>query len=192
MFLAVPNLYIIAGCNGAGKTTLAYTLLPDILKCSEYINADEIAKGISPFQASKVAFQSRRIMLERIKTLLTSGEDFAFETALAARSYINLIENAQEMGYRVTLLFLWLNSPELALERVKARVESGGQGVDKEVLKRRYAFGIRNLNLLYMNKCDSWMIFDNSNLPIHLIAEGHNNGDLRVYQVSEFNRIISL
>ena len=106
----MPNLYIIAGCNGAGKTTASYTVLPDILNCKEFINADEIAKGLSPFQPEKVSIQAGRIMLHRIDELLKSKNDFAFETTLSSKSYVNTIKEAKEAGYFVTLVYFWLNS----------------------------------------------------------------------------------
>jgi predicted ABC-type ATPase len=122
----MKKLYIIAGCNGAGKTTASFTILPEMLKCNEFVNADEIAKGLSPFNTNSVAIQSGRLMLKRIDKLITDGVDFAFETTLATRSYVNTIRKAKENGYFVTVLYFWLNSPELAIERVKIRVKEGG------------------------------------------------------------------
>lgn len=112
------NLYIIAGCNGAGKTTASYTILPEIIECKEYVNADEIVKGISPFQPEKVAVEAGRIMINRINELLASGETFAFETTLSTRSYRQKIESAKSKGYTTTLLFFWLKNIALAKERV--------------------------------------------------------------------------
>ena len=119
------NLYIIAGCNGAGKTTASYSILPTILDCKEFINADEIAKGLSPFQPEKVSFEAGRIMLHRIDELLRKSVDFAFETTLATKSFAKTVKNAQQQGYTVTLLFFWLNSIELAKKRVALRVSEG-------------------------------------------------------------------
>lgn len=113
------KLYIISGCNGAGKTTASFTILPEILNCKEFVNADEIAKGLSPFQPEKVAFEAGRIMLKRINELISENENFAFETTLSTRSYKNKIIEAKAKGYGVTLLFFWLQSTELAKERVK-------------------------------------------------------------------------
>jgi len=104
------NLYIIAGCNGAGKTTASYSILPEILDCKEFVNADEIAKGLSPFQPENVSFEAGRIMLHRIDELLQKEVDFAFETTLSAKSYISIVKKAQSQGYFVTLVFFWLNS----------------------------------------------------------------------------------
>ena len=130
-------MYIIAGCNGAGKTTASFTILPEMLKCKEFVNSDEIAKGLSPFNASNiaVAVEASRIMYKRVKELISIGETFAMETTLATRSVVNLIREAQREGYFVTLLFFWLNTPELAIERVKMRVAAGGHG-----RTRKYGF----------------------------------------------------
>ena len=117
----MANLYIIAGCNGAGKTTASFTVLPEVLNCKEFVNADEIAKGLSLFQPEKVSFEAGRIMLHRINELLAENENFAFETTLSTRSYKNKIIEAKEKGYRVTSLFFWLQNSELAKERVKIR-----------------------------------------------------------------------
>lgn len=125
----MPNLYVISGCNGAGKTTASYSVLPDMLDCKEFVNADEIAKGLSPFQPDKVAIDAGRIMLNRINELMNHNEDFAFETTLSARIYGQLIKEAQLKGYFVTLVYFWLNSVELAIERVRTRVLAGGHNI---------------------------------------------------------------
>ncbi len=111
----MPNLYIISGCNGAGKTTASYSVLPDMLDCNEFVNADEIARGLSPFQPDKVAIEAGRIMLNRIHYLISQNEDFAFETTLSTRSYRNFVKEAQLNGYFVTLVYFWLNSVDLRL-----------------------------------------------------------------------------
>jgi predicted ABC-type ATPase len=114
----MPNLYIISGCNGAGKTTASYTVLPEILNCKEFVNADNIAAGLSPFNPESVAFESGRLMIQRINELLAHKIDFAFETTLSTRSYVSFVKKAKEIGYEVTLLYFWLSSPEMAIERV--------------------------------------------------------------------------
>tara|TARA_B100002003_G_scaffold251028_1_gene292690 strand:+ start:68 stop:400 length:333 start_codon:yes stop_codon:yes gene_type:complete len=100
--------YIIAGCNGAGKTTASYTILPEILECDEFVNADEIAKGLSPFKPERAGIQAGRLMLQKIKTLVNSEQDFAFETTLSTRSYQNFVLEAQKNGFSVTILFFCL------------------------------------------------------------------------------------
>jgi predicted ABC-type ATPase len=144
------DLYIIAGCNGAGKTTASFTILPEILNCKEFVNADEIAKGLSPFQPEKVSIEAGRIMLERINDLLNSQENFAFETTLATKSYRSKIFLAREKGYNVTLLFFWLRNADLAIERVRTRVIEGGHHIETEVIRRRYKNGIKNLFEIYL------------------------------------------
>lgn len=164
------QLYIIAGCNGAGKTTASFTILPEILDCHEFINADEIAKGLSPFNPEGVAFEAGRIMISRINELMESGENFAFETTLATRSYVSKIKEAQENGYFVTLLFFWLQSEELAIERVKTRVKEGGHNIPVPVIRRRYKRGIKNLFELYLPMVDECMIADNTKKGHEIVA----------------------
>ena len=154
----MPKLYIIAGCNGAGKTTASYAVLPEMLGCKEFVNADEIAKGLSPFNPESVAIEAGRLMLQRMDDLLSEGSDFAFETTLSTRSYVKFIERAQAKGYFVTLLYFWLPTPEQAIERVATR----------------YANGIKNLTALYIPLCNYWAIYDNSSADeqIRIIALG--------------------
>ncbi len=116
-----PNLYIIAGCNGAGKTTASMSVLPEVLACEEFVNADEIAKGLSPFHPEEMAIEAGKLMLNRIDTLLSRRQSFAIETTLATRSYLFLVRRAKAAGYTVTLLFFWLPSPEMAEQRVASR-----------------------------------------------------------------------
>ena len=125
------NLYIISGCNGAGKTTASYTVLPEILDCREFVNADEIARGLSPFNPEGMAIEAGRLMLRRIEELLNRNETFSIETTLATRSYLNLVQRAQAKGYQVHLLFFWLRTPELAVLRVAERVQKGGHNIPK-------------------------------------------------------------
>jgi len=168
----MKKLYIIAGCNGAGKTTASYTILPEILDCREFVNADEIARGLSPFQPEKAGIEAGRLMLGRIKILLKSGESFAFETTLATRSYINLIASARERGYQITCLFFWLYSTDLAISRVKNRVKEGGHDIPKDVIKRRYKSGLQNFFELYLPIVDNWLFVNNSGDTYEIIAEG--------------------
>lgn len=131
-------MYIIGGCNGAGKTTASFTVLPDLLNCYEFVNADEIAKGLSPFRPESVAIEAGRLMLHRIEELMNQRVDFAFETTLAASLHLRTIAKAQALGYRVHLLFFWLESVELAQQRVQSRVKEGGHWISSEVIARRY------------------------------------------------------
>ncbi len=184
------NLYIIAGCNGAGKTTASFTILPEILACKEFVNADEIAKGLSPFQPEKVAFESGRIMLKRINELLESNENFAFETTLATKSYKSKVIEAQTKNYKVTLLFFWLQNADLAIERVKTRVKEGGHNIDAIIIKRRYKSGIDNLFRIYIPIVDQLLIFDNSYENQELIAEKSFGLDLKILNKEKFAELV--
>ena len=181
------NLYIIAGCNGAGKTTASYTILPEIIECKEFVNADEIAKGLSPFQPETVAFEAGRIMINRINELLKENESFGFETTLSTRSYKNKILKAKEQGYTVTLLFFWLNNIDLAKERVKTRVKEGGHNIPEKVIERRFIKGIINLFDLYLPIVDNVLLFDNSYGKHKLIAQKIDNEKIIVIDIKKFN-----
>ena len=184
-------LYIIGGCNGAGKTTASYTVLPDILNCREFVNADEIAHGLSPFNPTDVAIEAGRLMLQRIEELLAREDSFSIETTLATRSYINLVRRAHAKGYRVTLLFFWLNSPELAIQRVAERVSKGGHDIPEDIIRRRYVSGIRNLFNLYAKEVDSWSIYDNSTTLRRKVAVGGRTIETVINNEEIYNQIIS-
>ena len=168
----MPRLYIISGCNGAGKTTASYTMLPEMLECSEFVNSDEFAKGLSPFQPEKASIQASRYMITKIRYLLKRQRDFGIETTLATRTLLKTIRMAQAAGYTVTLLYFWLNSPELAIERVAARVETGGHNIPEETIRRRYRVGIDYFFHDYAPICERWILADNSQIPFRVIAEG--------------------
>lgn len=185
------TLYIICGPNGAGKTTASYTVLPQILLCKEFVNADEIARGLSPFNPENVAIQAGRLMLSRIDELLSKEETFSIETTLATRSYFKLIEKAHSKKYKVTLLFFWLSSEELAIQRVAERVSKGGHNIPSPVITRRYYEGISNLFNIYMPIVDTWIIVDNSNLPRHTIAVGGMDMETKIYEQETFKLITS-
>ena len=169
----MPNLYIIAGCNGAGKTTASYAIFPQMLDCREFVNLDEIAKGLSPFDPDSAAIAAGRIMVYRINNLLDAGADFAIETTLATKSYVSFIRKAKSAGYFITLVYFWLTTPELAIKRVEQRVRFGGHNVPDEVVYRRYWAGIKNLFRMYIPVSDYWILIDNSTDPFEVIAEGN-------------------
>lgn len=182
-----PNLYVIAGCNGAGKTTASFTILPEIIDCDEFINADEIARGLSPFNPNKVAFEAGRIMINRINYLLKAKKSFAFETTLSTKSYKNKIIQAKQNGYKISLIFFWLNSVKLAKKRVRTRVKEGGHDIPDAVISRRYEKGIINLFKIYLPIVDKAFIFDNSYGNHNLIAQ--KNGEMEVYNQKTYNLI---
>jgi predicted ABC-type ATPase len=185
----MPNLYIIAGCNGAGKTTASYTILPEMLNCKEFVNADSIALGLSPFNQEDVAIEAGRIMLDRINALLQTGEDFAIETTLASKSYISFISKARKANYKITLVYFWLSSPEEAKQRVAARVKKGGHHIPDEIIERRYIRGLYNLNHLYISACDLWIIVDNTTTKSELVCSGEFNQPKIIYNADIWNII---
>ena len=185
----MKQMFIIAGCNGAGKTTASYSILPQMLQCKEFVNADEIAHGLSPFNPGSMAIQAGRLMLQRIDELLAKGETFAIETTLATRSYAQLIARAQASGYRVSLLFFWIATPQQAIERVAQRVQEGGHDIPADTIRRRYYAGIRNLFQIYMPIVDYWMVVDNSESPRKKIAIGGKNENVIILDNEQYNKI---
>jgi predicted ABC-type ATPase len=186
------QLYIISGCNGAGKTTASFTILPDVLDCKEFINADEIARGLSPFQPEKVGIEAGRIMLNRIQELLFQGKTFAFETTLATKSYKNIIQQAKTLGYTVNLLFFSLDSIELAIDRVKTRVAEGGHHIPSDVIARRYMNGLKNLFEIYSDIVDNLTIFNNSNGEPELIAKKDSMNSIQVIDLKAYKFLKSV
>ncbi len=185
------NLYIIAGCNGAGKTTASLTILPGVLNCQEFINADEIAKGLSPFNPEGVAVQAGRLMLQRFDYLLNSGKTFAVETTLATKTYIKRIKQAQKNGYKVTLLFFSLNSPELAIERVKYRAQEGGHNIPTDTIKRRYVMGLAYLFKSYLPIVNSAYMYDNSEGCPLLIMRQHTDKKIEVFNTEKYKYLVN-
>ena len=188
----MPRLYIISGCNGAGKTTASYSLLPEMLDCKEFVNSDEFAKSLSPFDPSKASIQASRYMLLKIRYLLKKRSDFAVETTLATRTLLKTARMAQKEGYTVTLLYFWLNSPELAIERVKARVESGGHNIPEETIRRRYHVGIDYFFHDYAPMCERWILADNSQAPFRVIAEGSKSDVVNIRDAETYAKILAI
>jgi predicted ABC-type ATPase len=186
----LKRLFIISGCNGAGKTTASYTILPEILDCEEFVNADEIAKGLSPFNPESAAIQAGRLMLERINRLILNGQDFAFETTLATKSYRNFVKKAKENGYQVTLLFFWLRTSDLAVRRVETRVKEGGHNIPEEVIRRRYENGLKNFFGIFESIVDEWMFIDNSGEPYEILARKNSEGKI-VKNIDKWNELLN-
>ena len=171
MIYKKPHLFIIAGPNGAGKTTSAIKLLPDFLQCEEYVNADGIASGLSQFRPDSVAIAAGRTMLSRIKELVGQKKSLAFETTLASRTFVNLLNECKRSGYSINIIFLWLQSPELAVKRISIRVKNGGHSIPEDTVRRRYKKSIENLFNLYTPLADNWIIYDNSYAKPELTAK---------------------
>ena len=185
-----PLIIAIAGPNGAGKSTTAPSLLRDALRVSEFVNADAIAGGLSAFRPDSVAIPAGRVMLERMRRLARAQADFAFETTLASKSLAPWLRRLKRGGYHVHVLFLCLESADLAVNRVAARVRLGGHDVPEETVRRRYARGLRNLFGLYLPLADSWQVFDNSRVGRpRLIAAGRGERAERIANASAWRRI---
>lgn len=186
----MPSLYIIGGPNGAGKTTVALSLLPNLLGIFEYVNADAIAAGLSPLNPKSMAIQAGRLMLARIKQLTASSTDFAFETTLAARTFVPFLRHCKSQGYTINLIYFWLQSPDLAVERVARRVASGGHSIPEADIRRRYQRSCQNLLDLYLPLCDSWIVYNNSEIVFRLIAERSSNRQPIIYDSEAWHQIL--
>lgn len=184
------NLYIIAGCNGAGKTTTSEVVLPELLNCYEFVNADNIARGLSPFNVEQVAIEAGRIMIHRIGELLEQRADFAIETTLSSKNYLRLVHNAHKLGYKVSLIFIWLESPQHALERVAVRVARGGHHIKDADVVRRYYRGIEHLVQDYIALVDYWVVVNNTDGMLDEIAEGEKNEAIRIKNHYLWNQIL--
>jgi predicted ABC-type ATPase len=179
---------MVAGPNGAGKTTFAAEFLPGFVNCREFLNADLIAAGLSPFAPEKQNVRAGRLLLTRIKELTRARQNFGFETTLSGRSYINLLTRIKKDGYRIVLFFLWLPSADLAVARVNNRVRQGGHKVPETVIRRRFDSGIRNLFRLYLPLLDAWWLYDASHLPPTVIAQ-EQYGELELFDSIVFDHI---
>jgi predicted ABC-type ATPase len=163
-----------------------------MLDCKEFVNSDEFAKSLSPFDPSRASIQASRMMLLKIHYLLRRQEDFAIETTLATRTLLKTVRMAQNAGYSVTLLYFWLNSPELAIERVKARVEAGGHNIPEETIRRRYFVGIDYFFQHYVPVSDRWILADNSQTPFRVIAEGSRTDVVTIRDEVTYEKILGL
>jgi predicted ABC-type ATPase len=175
---SAPHVVVLAGPNGAGKSTLAPLLLRDKLAVTEFVNADDIARGLSGFGPDGVALEASRIMLARLRVLADARESFAFETTLASRSYAPWLRQLAKQGFDLHLLFLWLPKIELALTRVIVRVRLGGHGVPADIVRRRFRAGIRNFFALYRPLATTWRVYDNSGTAPDLVASGEGDATI--------------
>lgn len=184
----MPNLFIIAGPNGAGKTTYVRDFLPQEMRCREFVNADLIAAGLSPFAPDTVAFEAGRIMLKRLGELCGRRQDFSFETTLTGYGYTHLLRDMREAGYRIRLDYLWIPDLAITRARVKQRVKKGGHDIPDEVQLRRFGKGLRLLIEHYRPLVHYWRIFDNTGQNPHLVVE-EEDGRLRVNDASKLAMI---
>lgn len=169
------KIFIIAGPNGAGKTTFAKFFLKNYPEIKHYLNADILASGIAPLKPELAAVEAGRILLGQMDHLVNQKISFAFETTLSAKNYLQRIDTWKKAGYDVRLLFLSLPTPAFAIERVRQRVKQGGHNIPADVIRRRHSRGMANLPN-YKKLVNSWQIYDNSIVPMILLAEGSNEG----------------
>src|SRR4030095_1177042 len=177
-----PKIYVIAGPNGAGKTTFAREFLPRYADCKNFINADLIAQGMSPFSPETMAFRAGRLMLEEIEAYANRRESFGFETTLAGSGYLTLLQGLKQSGYELHFFYLWVHTVSLALDRVKSRVLQGGHDVPEEVVRRRFDRSLRNFLLRYRFLADSWMFFDNKGSTPAIVAFQERGTDYIINQ----------
>ncbi len=183
-----PTAYVIAGSNGAGKTTFATHFLPEFVACRQFLNADLIAAGLSPFAPETQNVRAGRLLLARIRELIAAHEDFGFETTLAGRGYARWFRQMKRHGYRIMLFYLWVPNADLAVSRVAHRVAQGGHNVAESDIRRRFAAGLRNLFGLYRPLLDAWCLYDASKLPPRVIAE-YRYLEIRVADAALYERI---
>lgn len=183
-----PSVYVLAGANGAGKTTFAAEFLPDFVRCREFLNADLIAAGLSPFAPETQNVRAGRLLLARIRELTEARQEFGFETTLAGRGYVRQFQQMRDYGYRIVVFFLWLPSADMAVNRVANRMRQGGHSVPEPDIRRRYSAGIRNFFGIYQPLLDAWWLYDASEIPPHEIAT-RNHDEIELQDASLYRQI---
>lgn len=185
------KIFMIAGPNGSGKTTTAMSMISNIAMLDEFINADEIARGLAPMHPESMSLTASKLMLKRLKELICSGKNFVFETTGSGTNYIKHLKEAQVKGYEVNLMFLWLPSPDLAVERVARRVKQGGHNVPEDTIRRRYYNGLKNLVHYYLPLVDKALVLDNSIAGLNkIIASKHAFNNLKIEEPITWKKIL--
>lgn len=182
-------IYVLGGPNGAGKSSVASVLIPDSLSMHQFVNADLIAQGLSPFAPASTAIAAGRIMIRRMRALRQRGESFALESTLASQNLARFLRGAMSEGYLVHVVFLWLSSVQLAQARVRGRVAAGGHDVLPDVIERRYWRGLHNFFALYQPIAQEWTLCDNSGEELVVVAEGSSSSDPTIFDSERFSRI---
>lgn len=187
--MGLKEIVIIGGPNGAGKTTAARVLLREFLELHPYLNADEIARELRPEDVDSAAFAAGRKLIEKMRALVAEGQSFALETTCSGKSYLRLLESCKQDGWRITLLYFWLPTPEMAVARVARRVGQGGHGIPPEVIVRRYFAGIANMLSFYLPLADEAEIYDNTDRSRRLVAEKREGRALDIHDLARWARI---
>ncbi len=187
--MKTKNVYIIAGPNGSGKTTFAKKFLPDYAKCPNFVNADLIAQGLSPFSPRTAAMKAGRLVLEQVRKLAAKNSDFAFETTLSGKSYISFLKELRKRNYSINIFFLWIPTAELAIGRIQDRIADGGHDVPAADVRRRFHRGIYNFLNYYKPLADTWLLFNNADAVPRLIAQ-EKNGRTKILDKVLFEKII--
>ena len=186
--MPTPTIYLIAGCNGAGKTTFAKEFLPMEVKCLRFLNADEIARGLSPLDPAASAAKAARLLIGEVRHAIRSSLTFGLETTLSGLTYMRTLADARVRGYAVKLFYLWLPSATVAILRVRERVRKGGHSVPAADIRRHYTRSLTNLVRYYLALADEWTIFDNSREGPRLVADGAG-GHARVVDETTYRQI---
>ena len=166
-----PLLLIIGGPNGAGKTTFAREYLTREMKGLRFLNTDEIARGLSPFDVDSVAFKAGRIFLEEVKGEIAAGKSLAIESTLSGKAHAKLIREAKERGYLIRIHFLWIPSAQFSRKRVTQRTKHGGHDVPTDAIRRRFPRVFRNLVDLYLPLANEWSLWDSSERSAKVLAD---------------------
>lgn len=190
MSKSAPKLYVVAGPNGSGKTTFALKFLREEVHCIHFVNADLIAKGLSPLDPEQAALAASRIMLNQMKNFAKNHADFCLETTLSGRTYVRFFREMKKRGYSIHLFFLWVPSVEFAIQRVKDRVRQGGHHIPETVIRRRFHLGIQNLFRLYRPLLTTWTLIDNADSPKEIATE--KNGRFKILDLVLFEKVKAL
>jgi predicted ABC-type ATPase len=188
----MPEVFLLGGPNGAGKTTLAFRLLAQGLQLHEFVNADEIARGLNPLNPSSQTGLASRLAIRRVADLMADQQSFAFEGTLSGKWQAKILRQCADLGYQTRLLFLWLPSAEMAMARVAERVQQGGHDVPKDLIQRRYQAGLRNLQNLYLPCVEEADVLDGSQLglnPTEQVIAQKRNGNLQIYHTEKWRRL---
>ena len=178
-----PTLYLFAGSNGAGKTTFAKAYLPLLDPIPRFLNADEIARGLSPLDPSRISVSAGKLLLHEIGKCLEKGESIGLESTLSGLGHVKILRKAKSLGYHIELHYLWLPSPELAIRRIKQRVKKGGHHIPEVDVRRRYKRSLSNFTRVYAPLADTWQVWDNTVRPPSLLASSESTS---LNQLEEF------